>query len=78
MYGIMPREGAHLPIGVALGEIVVGDPYPSFQDDPECSLANLSFLADSQLAEAQRMEELPEVTLKITIIQNLLFDKFLM
>jgi len=60
MYGIMPREGAHLPIGVALGEIVVGDPYPSFQDDPECSLANLSFLADSQLAEAQRMEELPE------------------
>jgi len=61
MYGIMPKEGAHLPKGVALGEIVVGDPYPSFLDESENVLQNMSFLADFQMAEIARMEEIPEV-----------------
>jgi len=66
MYGIMPKEGAHLPHGVALGQIVVGDPHPSFMDETgnaDCKSlmdANISFLADQQMAEAKRMDNIPE------------------
>jgi len=60
LYGIMPKEGGHIPKGIAVNSIVVPpSQYPSFLDETE-SVHELSFVADKALVDASKMEDIPE------------------
>jgi len=64
MYGIKPKEGFHLPDGVPVDSVLISSPYPSFHDESIEPLHELSYVADTQIAEAAKLEELPMVSNK--------------
>merc|ERR1711862_920129 len=64
MYGIKPREGLHLPDGVPVDSVLISSPYPSFHDESIEPLQEMSYVADTQISEAAKLEELPMVSNK--------------
>ena len=62
--GIKPKEGLHLPDGVPVDSVLISSPYPSFHDESIEPLQELSYVADTQIAEAAKLEELPMVSNK--------------
>ena len=62
--GIKPKEGFHLPDGVPVDSVLISSPYPSFHDESIEPLQELSYVADTQIAEAAKLEELPMVSNK--------------
>ena len=62
--GIKPKEGLHLPDGVPVDSVLISSPYPSFHDESIEPMQELSYVADTQIAEAAKLEELPMVSKK--------------
>ena len=62
--GIKPKEGLHLPDGVPVDSVLISSPYPSFHDESIEPMQELSYVADTQIADAAKLEELPMVSNK--------------
>ena len=62
--GIKPKEGAHLPVGIPIESVLESSPYPSFMDESDNIMQELSFVADTRMAESAKLDELPLMSLK--------------